>query len=51
MSTVGSVNECREVASTAFANYNGKRKWCEILIEKVHLKPAIMYTDKPLHTK
>ena len=40
---VGSITECREVVSNAMVNLSGKQKWCKILADEVHIKPAIRY--------
>ena len=48
MSTVGSITECREVVSNAMVNLSGKQKWCKILVDEVHIKPAIRYRGNHL---
>ena len=48
MSTAGSVNECREVVSNTLGNFKEKQKWCKLLIDEVHIKPAIRYRGSHL---
>ena len=48
ISTAGSVNECREVVSNTLGNFKEKQKWCKLLIDEVHIKPAIRYRGSHL---
>ena len=41
MDSVGSLQECWETASAVFQRYDGVPKCCKILIDEVHIKPAI----------
>ena len=41
----GSEGECKRVIGTVFESFNGVEKHCKMLIDEIHIKPAIRYTS------
>ena len=48
MESVGSLQECRETATTVFQKYEGFQKYSKILVDEVHIKPAVCYQGNHL---
>ena len=48
MSTISLLNECKEVVSKAMENMKGMQKWCKVLVDEVHIIPAIRHRDNHL---
>ena len=37
------VSDCRNVIVTVFNKLSGKEKYCKVLVNEIHLKPAMRY--------
>lgn len=48
MDSVGSIQECRETATTVFQKYEGLQKYSKILVDEVHIKPGVRYQGNHL---
>ena len=43
LDTPGSVTDCRNTIPTVFNKLSGKEKYCKVLLDKIHEKPAVRY--------
>ena len=46
MGSPGSINECKDVVNSVFSHLNGAQKYCKVLVDEVHVKPAVRYQGK-----
>ena len=48
LETPGSLQECKETESTVMQRLDDKQKYCEILVDEVHIKPSVRYQGNHL---
>ena len=41
LDTQGSVNDCRNAIAAVFSNLSGKEIYCKVLVDEIHVKPAV----------